>query len=154
MGKVEYNDVLQAVDLHNKDMKWNRKREQTKRPRRLLTDTIKDFLIPHAKSQGSKSYKLFYVTYSNLLNSVFIDSKNITKKRNQSYRDFLPTVDLEIIARLEHNLCEKMICEVEAGKNYKEIYKSLKAWLLVVVEGIGQAELMMPIDVLIEDAVG
>ena len=94
---------------------WLETREQGKLTRRAETDVIQD-LVEYAKEQGSTHADMLYMTYSKLANAMCGISK----------RDHATTRQLNNLSIFENLILQMIRSGIEAGLNYKEIYKVCK----------------------------
>lgn len=94
---------------------WLETREQGKLTRRAETDVIQE-LVDYAKDQGSTHADMLYMTYSKLANAMCGISK----------RDHATTIQLNNLSIFENLILQMIRNGIEAGLNYKEIYKVCK----------------------------
>ena len=116
--------AMRKLLLEKQNADWQQSRKLSKEARKKETDAIRDKLIPHAISQGSKNYKMFYTNYSRLVNLILGIPSGKRDNLTQAYIDAI---------RFMENAIENIISiEVDKGTFYKEIYYTCKAKCEVV----------------------
>lgn len=139
--------ILQIASERERRAKreWQEARYITKEQRKELTDTIRDILIPHARSQGSTAHESkHYLSYSRMIKSgLFSDPRNLSK----DYRDLLTIKQLNILAVAE-SIVEDVIREEAAkGTPYKGpdgIFEKAKARIIQYAATVGVLQLGEP----------
>ena len=106
---------MRRLLFEKQSAEWIETRKQSKIVRNSLTDVIKE-LAEYAKGQGSKHSDKLYVTYSKLANKV----ANIDKRDNASI------IQLNMLSTAENIIYKAIVEGIQAGKNYKDIYKESK----------------------------
>ena len=101
------------AERHTKE--WLETRQQGKLTRRKETDVIQE-LVGYAKAQGSKHADMLYMTYSKLANAMC----------GVKGRDNATTYQLNNLSIFENLILQMIRSGIEAGLNYKEIYKVCK----------------------------
>ena len=101
------------AERHTKE--WIETRQQGKITRRNETDVIQE-LVGYAKAQGSKHADMLYMTYSKLANAMC----------GVKGRDNATTYQLNNLSIFENLILQMIRSGIEAGLNYKEIYKVCK----------------------------
>jgi phage regulator Rha-like protein len=94
---------------------WVETRKQGKITRKSETDMIQ-LLVAYAKGQGSKHADMLYITYSKLANKL----AGIKGRDNATVRQ------LNNLSIFENIILEMIRSGMDAGLNYKEIYKICK----------------------------
>ena len=112
--------ILQA-ELNKSDVGFLQLRDQNKITRKEETNIIKEF-VDYATSQGSKSAQFYYkhitnATYKAL--DLMVQKKPKLRDSLQGYE----VAELILAERLAMNSLKKYM---EAGRNYKDIYESVK----------------------------
>lgn len=124
VAKSIRNYLLNVEEVSDQEQrKWAVEREISKRERRLLTDSIKDFY------KGTLKAGFEYSTFTNLVYKVLFDSNS--KKMREMYeldkkdplRDYLTTEDLRKVVNVERTISVL----IQLGKEYKEIKEELLA---------------------------
>lgn len=101
------------AERHTKD--WIETRQQGKLTRKSETDVIKQ-LVVYAKEQGSTHADMLYMTYTKLANKMCgIDG-----------RDNATVIQLNNLNIFENLILQMIRSGIEAGLDYKEIYKECK----------------------------
>jgi Rha family phage regulatory protein len=124
---------------------WQESRTITKEQRKELTNTIRDILIPHARSQGSTAPESkIYMSYSKMIKSrLFSDPEALPKE----YREQLTIRQLNILAVAE-SLADGVIQEeAEKGTPYKGqdgIFEKVKSKIIQYAETVGVLRLGEP----------
>lgn len=124
-----FNEMEQRIlkDIENrKDGQYIETRQQTKIARREETDVIKDF-VEYATNQGSKSAKFYY----NHITNATYKALELMAFKDPKLRDTLniyQLAELMLAERLAKNNLKKYM---DLGRNYKDIYESLKNDLFV-----------------------
>ena len=131
--QIKFNNAFYEMEerilksLENKeDDNFIEARVQTKIGRREETDIIKDF-IDYATNQGSKSAKFYY---KHITNATYKALELMIHKK-PALRDTLDIYQLSellLAERLAKNSLKKYM---DMGRNYKDIYESVKEDLLV-----------------------
>lgn len=145
--KLAFIDAFEAMEkrlMSNEapDSEWCQSRLEGKKMRRDLTDAIKDYLIPLAMDQGSKSPEKLYMAYTRLLNDAYIEKGNFKKRRGETYRDFLSLMEVNFIAKIEERMAEEIIKLCEQSVYYKDIFKKIKAFIMEVVGLVGKCHIV------------
>lgn len=94
---------------------WIETRKQGKITRKSETDMIQQ-LVEYAKEQGSEHANMLYITYSKLANKL----AGIKSRDNATVRQ------LNNLSIFENIILEMIRSGMDAGLNYKEIYKICK----------------------------
>lgn len=124
---------------------WQESRTITKEQRKELTNTIRDILIPHARSQGSTAPEAkIYLSYSKMIKSrLFSEPASLPN----DYRDQLTIRQLNVLAVAE-SLADGVIQEeAEKGTPYKGpdgIFEKVKAKIIQYAETVGVLRLGEP----------
>jgi Rha family phage regulatory protein len=147
--KVSYITQFNAMEKFIQEQldlpqNWNKARLQGKVMRRTLTDAIKECLIPAAMEAGSKNYSKFYVSYTKMINQIYIDDSEIDIEKGTTVRNYLNSCELSILGRIEKILADIIIDEVEKGNHYKEIYQKCKDKVIQIAMAIGQSKPQLP----------
>lgn len=144
MANAEMERRARAIKRQG-EREWQETRYITKEQRKELTNTIRDILIPHARSQGSTAHEAkIYLSYSKMIKSrLFSDPRELPK----DYREQLSIRQLNILAVAE-SLADGVIQE-EAGKGtpYKGpdgIFEKVKAKIIQYAETVGVLRLGEP----------
>lgn len=122
---------LKNADQNANDTKWLNQREQGKIARKEETDIIKNF-VEYATGQGSKSAKFYYkhitnATYQAL--GLMVQSKPKLRDTMNMYE----VSELLLAERIAKNSIQKYM---NLGRNYKDIYQSVKDDLLSFGSGL------------------
>jgi hypothetical protein len=122
VAKSIRNYLLNVEEVSDKEQKmWAVEREISKRERRQLTDSIKDFY------QGTLKKGFEYSTFTNLVYRVIFDlNANQLKElyeleKGEHLRDALPTEDLRKVVNVERTISVLL----QLGKEYNEIKEEL-----------------------------
>lgn len=115
---IDYAEKLEIALKERNSSEWLTARSNGKLMRKETTDAIRDYLIPHAINQGSKNFKMFYTTYTRLVNSIC--------EIEAGQRDQLKDSFLMYVGFIENFIMKTIIEEVENGTYYKDIYKICK----------------------------
>lgn len=124
-------------------LEWHQARLEGKAARRIMTDVIKNELIPHAISSGSKNAGKYYIHYSKLMD-LFKDDKDFKAPAGTNLRDCLCVTDLALFRRAEERMCIWIHDEIVKGTYYKDIYQKCKERMLSVVELLGVVKPSLP----------
>ena len=121
-----YIERLESFIREKTSAEWQQSRKLGKEARKHEMDAIRDKLIPHAMSQGSKNYGKLYMSYSNLINCVL--------GIQPGQRDNLPQAYIDAIRFMEHAIENIIAIEVDKGTHYKDIYRICKAKCQILKE--------------------
>ncbi len=124
---------------------WQESRSITKEQRKELTDTIRDILIPHARSQGSTaSEDKIYLSYSKMLKCHLFDDPEALP---EDYREQLTISQLNILSVVEFLAAGVIQEEVAKGTPYKGtdgIFEKVKEKVIQYVSAVGVLHLGEP----------
>ncbi len=139
--------ILQlATDMERRAVRdWQQTRTISKEQRKELTNTIRDILLPYAKSHGSSaSEDKFYMSYSKMIKDrLFIGTVSMPK----DYREQLTIRQLNIIAVAESIADGVIQEEVAKGTPYKGkdgIFEQVKAKIQTYAATVGILRLGEP----------
>lgn len=118
--------LMRQLIIEKQSAEWKQSRLTGKQARLDETDIIRDKLIPHAISQGSKNAGKLYMSYSKLINSVL--------GIEHGQRDKLPLRYIDAIKFMETAIENIISIEVDKGTEYHEIYQICKAKLNIIKE--------------------
>lgn len=119
--KIEINTKILKEKINLQNEKWLELRNETKEVRKETTDVIQEF-AEYAKSQGSKSFDMYYKHYTNATYTAL----NLMQLKKPKLRNTLEFRELIDLSRAE-TLCRIKIKEyMQQGIFYKEIYKLVK----------------------------
>ena len=122
---------------------WHKARLEGKIARRTLTDILRDELIPHALSKGSKNAGKYYINYSKLMH-LFLEDKDFKVPVGANLRDCLSVSDLGLFKKAEERMALWIHEEILAGTDYHDIYKKCKARMISIIELLGKVEPILP----------
>lgn len=119
--KIEINTKILKEKINLQNEKWLELRNETKEVRKETTDVIQEF-VEYAKSQGSKSFDMYYKHYTNATYTAL----NLMQLKKPKLRNTLEFRELIDLSRAE-TLCRIKIKEyMQQGIFYKDIYKLVK----------------------------
>ena len=119
--KLEINSRVLKEKINLQNEKWLELRNETKEVRKETTDVIQEF-VEYAKSQGSKSFDMYYKHYTNATYTAL----NLMQLKKPKLRNTLEFRELIDLSRAE-TLCRIKIKEyMQQGIFYKDIYKLVK----------------------------
>ena len=119
--KLEINTKILKEKINLQNEKWLELRNETKEVRKETTDVIQEF-VEYAKSQGSKSFDMYYKHYTNATYTAL----NLMQLKKPKLRNTLEFRELIDLSRAE-TLCRIKIKEyMQQGIFYKDIYKLVK----------------------------
>ena len=116
--KVKYIEAfnqMEAIITEKSTAAWIETRQKGILTRKSETDVIKE-LVEYAKEQGSENSQMLYVTYTKLANAM----AGIEK------RDKADTTHLNNLGIFENLIRQMILNGMDAGLNYKQIYKVCK----------------------------
>jgi len=117
---------LLKVETNASDVEWNSTRLIGKTARLEETDAIKDF-VDYATKQGSKSAKFYY---KHITNAAY-KALGLMAQRNPKLRDEMGIYELSELMLAERLAANKIKKYMELGRNYKDIYNSVKEDLII-----------------------
>lgn len=129
-----FNAMEQRIlyaDKNASDQKWLSGRESGKIARREETDTIKEF-VEYATSQGSKSAKFYY---KHITNATY-KALGLMVQRKPKLRDTMNLYEISEPLLAERVAKESIERYMLLGRNYKDIYVSVKDDLLKFGSGL------------------
>ncbi len=103
------------------DKKWLSSRDQSKISRKAETDVIKEF-VEYATKQGSKSAKFYY---KHITNATY-QALGLMAQNQPKLRDSMDIYEVSQLILSEKLAKEKISEYMKLGRNYKDIYKSVK----------------------------
>lgn len=116
--KVKYIEAfnqMEAIITEKSTAAWIETRQKGILTRKSEADVIKE-LVEYAKEQGSENSQMLYVTYTKLANAM----AGIEK------RDKADTTHLNNLGIFENLIRQMILNGMDAGLNYKQIYKVCK----------------------------
>jgi len=116
---------LLLTATNEKDQQWIGQREQSKVARREETDVIKEF-VDYATAQGSKSAKFYY---KHITNAAY-KALDLIAAKKPKLRDSLNLYQLAELTLVEREARVSLKKYMDLGRNYKDIYTSVKDDLL------------------------
>lgn len=122
---------INAADKNAADTKWLNHREQGKLARKEETDIIKEF-VEYATSQGSKSAKFYY---KHITNSTY-KALGLMVQRKPKLRDTMNMYEISELLLAERIAKNSIKKYMDLGRNYKDIYQSVKEDLLSFGTGL------------------
>lgn len=115
---IQYIKKLESIIKEKNSSEWLQDRKNGKLVRRKETDAIQDKLIPLAIEQGSKNYKMLFMTYTKLIHKYAGIENGMRERCN---RDTLRYIEF-----LESAIENCIIEQVNKGTHYKDIYQVCK----------------------------
>ena len=122
---------LLTADSNASDPAFLKIRNQGKVARLQETDVIKDF-VDYATSQGSKSAKFYY---KHITNSCY-RALGLIVQRKPKLRDTMDIMELAELQLMEHRAGLLLKKYMDLGRDYKDIYNSVKDDLLDFGSGL------------------
>jgi Rha family phage regulatory protein len=122
---------LLLADSNANDPSFLKIRDQGKIARLQETDVIKDF-VDYATSQGSKSAKFYY---KHITNSCY-RALGLIVQRKPKLRDTMDIMELAELQLMEHRAGLLLKKYMDLGRDYKDIYNSVKDDLLDFGSGL------------------
>lgn len=126
--QVKFNNAFYEMEerilsniRNNKDNKFLETRQQGKLARREETDIIKDF-VEYATNQGSKSAKFYY---KHITNATY-KALELMVQKEPKIRDALNIYELAELMLAERVAKNSLKKYMDLGRNYKDIYESVK----------------------------
>ena len=116
--------------LRQKNLVWQREREQGKQIHLNLTDEIKTF-IDYATTQGSKNANKYYITI-NLMQYKALGLIEKNEKIDNQFRNTLDIMDLNNLESSEKVARKALIDGMEQKLHYKDIYQLAKQRVLLL----------------------
>lgn len=120
---MEERIVLADYNANNDT--WTAQRKQGKIARKEETDVIKDF-VDYATKQGSKNAKFYY---KHITNSSY-KALNLIQHKTPKLRDILNVYEVASLVLAEKIACDGLKKYMKLGRNYKDIYNSVRDDLL------------------------
>jgi Rha family phage regulatory protein len=111
--------------MNETDTSWISSREQGKLARLYETDTIKRF-VEYATEQGSKSAQYYY---KHITNATY-KALGFMAQKEPKLRDSMNIYEVSQLLLAEKLAKDKLIEYMELGRNYKDIYQSVKEDLI------------------------
>ncbi|RLG44499.1 MAG: hypothetical protein DRN81_04425 [Thermoproteota archaeon] len=126
--QVKFNDafyemektILQA-ELNKEDQGFLQLRDQGKIARRVETDVIKEF-VEYATGQGSRSAQYYY---KHITNATY-KALGLIVQRKPKVRDSLKGYEVAELMLVERLAVKALKKYMKLGRNYKDIYESVK----------------------------
>lgn len=106
---------MEAIIAEKTTAAWIETRQKGMLTRKSETDVIKE-LVEYAKGQGSEHAQMLYITYTKLANAM----------AGIENRDKADTTSLNNLGIFENLIRQMILNGMEAGLNYKQIYKVCK----------------------------
>ncbi len=122
---------LLAADKNATDPKWLGHREQGKIARLKETDVIKEF-IEYATAQGSTKAKFYYKHITN----VTYKALGLMVQKKPKLRDTMNLYEISELLLAERIASDSIKRYMDMGRNYKDIYTSVKNDLLAFGRGL------------------
>jgi len=126
--QVKFNDafyqmerMILKADFNTQDQKWISQREQGKIARREETDVIKVF-VEYATAQGSKSAKFYY---KHITNATY-KALGLMVQRKPKLRDAMDLYEMASLILAEKQAQDSIKKYMDLGRDYKDIYESVK----------------------------
>lgn len=115
-------------------------RLEGKHARRIETDAISQ-LVEYAKSQGSKSADLYYMSITNMVYNILLGIKH-KKSKAGGLRDKLNVMQLTFLSSCEYIVASAINEGVDQGIAYKEVYQHIKSRVTDYVQTIGDIPML------------
>ena len=122
---------LLLADSNANDPSFLKIRDQGKIARLQETDVIKDFVV-YATEQGSKSAKFYY---KHITNSCY-RALGLIVQRKPKLRDTMDIMELAELQLMEHRAGLLLKKYMDLGRDYRDIYNSVKDDLLDFGSGL------------------
>jgi Rha family phage regulatory protein len=135
-NKMEAYILANAPRDNTSMIKWAAARLEGKVARREFTDVLKNELIPHAISNGSKSANKYYIHYSKLMH-LFLKDNDFVIPSGCNLRDCLSVTDLALFKKIEQQMAEWVHVEIEKNTDYHDIYKKCKEKMNAIISLLG-----------------
>lgn len=122
----EMEEKILVTNINKHDRSWLSSRDISKIARRAETDVIKQF-VEYATNQGSKSAKFYY---KHITNATY-EALGFMAQKQPKLRDSMDIYEVSQLILAEKLAKEKILEYMNKGRNYKDIYKSVKEDLIV-----------------------
>ena len=110
---------MEKIITERKSEQWMIIRHSTKITQRKVTDAIKEYVIPNARTNGSETPdKFFYMSYNKLFNKV--------AKVPAGQRDKLSVSNLIMLDQMQSVAAANIRLQADSGASYKEIFSGTK----------------------------
>jgi phage regulator Rha-like protein len=130
--QIKFNDAFYEMEEkiissnNNKlDKDWTSSRDESKIARRSETDVIKEF-VEYATDQGSKSAKFYY---KHITNATY-EALGLMAQKQPKLRDSMNIYEVSQLILSEKLAREKIKEYMGLGRNYKDIYQSVRSDLI------------------------
>jgi phage regulator Rha-like protein len=117
----EMEEVIFRESYNKNNQEWIALRGETKVLRKETTDVIKEF-TEYATKQGSKSAKFYYKHFTNATYKAL----GMIVNKKPKLRDTMRVFELYELILAEKFIQDKIKEYMELGRNYKDIYQTIK----------------------------
>ena len=103
----------------NKSLEWQQAREESKKQRRTLMDTVKLF-VEYAKENGSKHAETYHMNVNRKINKILFGVK--TRETPDNFVDHLNEDELKIFSIVSRRIEAYFLANMAKGVYYKDIF--------------------------------
>jgi len=136
--QVKFNDAFYQMEKrifqlekNQQDVFWIETRKQSKIGRKEETDIIKDF-VEYATKQGSTKSQFYY---KHITNATY-KALGLISQKKPKLRDSMDIYEISELLLAERIAKESMKRYMDLGRNYKDIYESVKLDLISFADNI------------------
>lgn len=117
--------LLNDLIIQKQNVAWIEQRESGKIARKQETEHIQMF-TDYAKSQGSKNYRHYYSSITNMQHKTLFPVKYAQFKGSGVFRNFLDRAELNIVEISDRVVAQAILEATKLEKPYKEVFEYLK----------------------------
>lgn len=134
---VKAKTKLQALETHKEAPVYKMLRDAGKIVRKQTTDEMQLF-IEYAKSQGSGNAERYYGNFTKMMNSLLF----IAEGKYKNLREVMSIQQLMTVSSADQIINKGLNLGMKNGKFYKDIYKDIKANVILFADIHGQSEVI------------